>query len=169
MGSAKPVLRPARDDENPAQSTKSVALVDEGVIPVGAGSGDVAYDDGAADSCGEGAREDARDGAWVDENVVDGGGGGAIEYNGPPRREVAARDEDEEGGGGLTAAGVCCSSASTSSPQDEGVSSCAMRTRRRVSASRMKREYTHTPYASPADSGAFVMTRPMKAGVSCSS
>lgn len=173
MGSAKPVLRPARDDENPAQSTKSVALVDEGVIPVGAGSGDVAYDDGAAESCGEGAREgareEARDGARVDKNVVDGGGGGAIGYNGPPRRDAAARDEDEEGGGGLTAAGVCCSSASTPSPHDEGVSSCAMSTRRRVSASRMKREYTHTPYASPADSGAFVITRPMKAGVSCSS
>jgi hypothetical protein len=145
------MLRPTRVDENPAQSAKSVALVDKGGIPAGAGNGVVAYDNGTAGCCGEGAREgareDARDGARVDENVVDGGGGGAIGYNGPPRRKVAARDEDEEGGGGLTVAGACCSSASTSSPHDEGVSSCTMRTRHRVSASRMKREYTHTPYA----------------------
>ena len=63
VDSVKSMLRPARVDKNPAQSAKSVALVDEGEIPAGAGNGVVAYDDGTAGCCGEGAREDARDGA----------------------------------------------------------------------------------------------------------
>jgi hypothetical protein len=55
VDSVKSKLRPARVEENPAQLAKSGALTDKGGMPVGAGNGVVAYNDGTAGRCGEGA------------------------------------------------------------------------------------------------------------------